>query len=257
MGVRPAAVFGLLREIRRAAEKEGPLVVEGPEALAGALRRELERGARPGAVRGGRPDGADAFVCVLAGATTAEDEERLKLARRRGVPAIAVLAGPGLEPRVPYVLASDVVTVPAASGFPVDEIARALARRLGDDGTSLAARLPVLRRAVCEQLVESSARRNGLVGAAVFVPGADFPVITLAQMRMVLRIAAAHGVEIDQQRLPELLAVLGSGYAFRGLARRLLGYVPIAGWTVRAGVAYTGTRAVGEAAVRYFEATSA
>ena len=254
LGIRPGAVYGLLRELRIAAEDEGPLVVEGPPALAEALRRELSRGAAPGAVRGGSPEGADAFVCVLAGQVTEQEEERLKLAHRKGVPTVAVLAGPGLAPRVPYVLASDVVRVPAGSGFPVDEIARVVANRLGERGTSLAARVPALRQAVCEELIETFSRRTAIIGAAVFVPGADFPVITLAQMRMVLRIAAAHGVKVDQQRLPEILGVLAGGYAFRGLARRLLGVVPVAGFAVCAAVAYAGTRALGEAAVRYFAA---
>ena len=256
MALHPGAIYGLLKELRVAAEEEGPLVVEGPAALADALRRELGRGAAPGAVRGGSPEEGDAFVFVLAGPVGGEDEERLKLAHRKGVPTVAVLAGPGLEPRVPYVLASDVVTVPAGSGFPVDEIARVVANRLGERGTSLAERVPVLRRAVCDELIETFSRRAAVVGAAVFVPGADFPVITLAQMRMVLRIAAAHGVEVDRQRLPEILAVLGGGYAFRGLARRLLGAVPVAGFAVRAAVAYGGTRALGEAAVRYFAAAA-
>jgi uncharacterized protein (DUF697 family) len=256
MGIRPGAVYGLLRELRIAAEEEGPLVVEGPPALAEALRRELSRGAAPGAVRGGSPEGAEAFVCVLAGQVTEQEEERLKLAHRKRVPTVAVLAGPGLEPRVPYVLASDVVRIPAGSGFPVDEIARVAANRLGERGTSLAARVPVLRQAVCEELIETFSRRSAIIGAAVFIPGADFPVITLAQMRMVLRIAAAHGVKVDQQRLPEILGVLAGGYAFRGLARRLLGVVPVAGFAVRAAVAYAGTRALGEAAVRYFAAAA-
>lgn len=253
-GLHPGAVYGLIKELRVAAAAEGSLVVEGPPALVETLRRDLGRGARPGAVRGGSAEGADALVYVLAAAPTAEDEERLKQAHRRRVPVVAVLAGPELDPRVPYVLATDVVRVPAGTGFPIEEIARAVAHRLGEEGASLAARAPVLRRAVCEELVETFSRRNGLLGAVVFVPGADFPVITLGQLRMVLRIAAAHGVEVNQQRVPEVLAVVASGYAFRGLARRALGAVPVMGWAVRAVVAYTGTRALGEAAIRYFEA---
>ncbi len=49
---------------------------------------------------------------------------------------------------MPYVLADDLVRIEPGHGFPVDEIAAAVARRLGDDGTALAARLPVLRGAV-------------------------------------------------------------------------------------------------------------
>jgi uncharacterized protein (DUF697 family) len=47
---------------------------------------------------------------------------------------------------------------------------------------------------------------------------------------------------------------VGAGFAFRTVARELLDVVPFAGWAVKGAVAYTGTRAVGEAAERYFEA---
>jgi uncharacterized protein (DUF697 family) len=79
-------------------------------------------------------------------------------------------------------------------------------------------------------------------------------VLTLNQMRLVLRIAAAHGVEISNDRLPELVAVLGGGLGLRALARELVDLVPGVGWAVKGAIAYAGTRALGEAAVRYFSA---
>jgi uncharacterized protein (DUF697 family) len=88
------------------------------------------------------------------------------------------------------------------------------------------------------------------------VPGADFPVLTLNQIRLVLRLAAAHGVEIDQQRVPEVLATIGAGLGFRAVARQLAGAVPVAGWLVKGGIGYAGTRAVGEAAHRYMHTVS-
>jgi uncharacterized protein (DUF697 family) len=256
MALHPGAVWGLLKELRTSAADEGPLVVEGPPALAETLRRELVRDAAPGAVRGGSPERAQAFVLVVAGPVGPDEEELLKAAHRKGVPTVAVLAGPGLDPRVPYVLATDVVQVPAGAGFPVEEIAAVLAARLEELGPALAARVPVLRQAVCEQLIETFSRRAALIGAAVFVPGADYPAITLAQLRLVLRLAQAHGIEIGRERLPEILGVIGGGFALRGLARTALRYAPVAGFAVRAVVAYTGTKAIGEAAVRYFAATA-
>ena len=77
-------------------------------------------------------------------------------------------------------------------------------------------------------------------------------MLTLNQIRLVLRLAAAHGVELDQSRVPEVLATVGAGFGFRTLARTLLGVVPVAGWAVRGAVAYGGTRALGEAARRCF-----
>jgi uncharacterized protein (DUF697 family) len=166
------------------------------------------------------------------------------------VPIVAVSD----EDAVPYVLAADLVRVPAGQGFPVDEITEAVARRLGENGTALAARLPRLRGAVCKHLISHFAKRNAAVAAAIFIPGVDMPVLTLNQIRLVLRIALAYGQEIDRTRAGELLGVVGVGFGLRAVARELLDFVPIAGWAVKGGVAYAGTKAVGEAAVRYFEA---
>ena len=126
--------------------------------------------------------------------------------------------------------------------------------RVGEGGAPLAARLPVLRRAVCDRIVASFARKNGLAGAAIFVPGADLPVLALNQVRMLLLLDQAYGLELDpRQRLPEIVATVGAGLGLRALARELLDLVPVAGWAVKGGVAYAGTRALGEAAIRRLE----
>jgi uncharacterized protein (DUF697 family) len=102
---------------------------------------------------------------------------------------------------------------------------------------------------VSDQLVASFARKNGIVAAAVWTPGADLPLLALNEVRLLLRLAQAHGAAGDvRDQLPELAAVLGAGFGLRALARELLGLVPGAGWVVKAGVAYAGTRALGEAA---------
>jgi uncharacterized protein (DUF697 family) len=246
----PFTVWGLLKDLRADAEDTRPLQVSG--ALASQLAKELGRGGAPGAVRTeGRLEDAIALVRVLGGKTTEEDERELRAAKRAKLPVIAVQTGAELAD-VPYVLATDVVLCQPGHGFPVDEIASAIANRLGEDATGLAARLPVLRDPVCEMLISRVTRRNGIIGAAVFVPGADFAILTLNQIRLVLRLAAAHGVEIDQSRLPEILATVGAGFGFRAVARQVLGAVPVAGWAVKGGIAYVGTRALGEAARQYF-----
>ena len=249
--ISPGAIWSLVKEARIALEDVRPLQVSG--ALAATLEKELQRGGAPGAVRSqGDVAGAAALVRVLAGAATEEDERELRAARRAKVPTIAVQTGTE-QFDIPYVLATDVVYCRPGSGFPVEEIARALAARLGERGTPLAARLPVLRDAVCDELIETLSRKNGVLGVAIFVPGADFPVLTLNQLRLVLRLASAHGVEVDQSRLPELLGTVAAGLRLpRRYARQLLGIVPVAGWVVKGGIAYAGTRAIGEAARRYF-----
>jgi uncharacterized protein (DUF697 family) len=246
--LKPMAVFRLLKELRVAASDDKPLAVGG--ALAEQLVKELVKGGDARAARVGGPEGAAAYVHVLAAAPGEEDEQVLKRAHRARAPIVALAREH--YPDVPYVLATDVIVIPPGHGFPIEALAHVLAARLGEQGTALAARLPVLRPAVCEWLIASFARKNGIVGAAVFVPGADLPVLTVNQMRLVLRIAAAHGVEISNERLPELVAVVGGGLGLRALARELVDLVPGVGWAVKGAIAYAGTRALGEAAVRYF-----
>jgi uncharacterized protein (DUF697 family) len=254
----PLAVFNLVRELRTSAAKEAPLVLGGAPLLVEALRRELLRDGDPSAVRDaslGALDGAAALVYVLGGEVGEEDERALRAADVAGVPAIVL--GPDPRTPIPYVLATDVLPLRAGEGFPLDELARLLGARVDEGAIALAAKLPALRRGIADALIAKVARTNGIVGAAVFVPGVDFPVLTINQLRLVLRLAAAYGQELDAQRLPEILGVVGSALGFRAVARQALGVVPVAGWAVKGGVAYTGTRAVGEAAIRYFEARAA
>ncbi len=243
----PGSLFSLVREVRRGAGDPRPLAVAGARELVPLLARELRAGGDAAAVVEGRAEHAAALIWVGA-----PEEKALHAASRAGIPVIAVTDAE----TVPYVLATDLVRVPPGSGFPVEEIAAAVARRLGEDGTSLAARLPVLRGPLCEELIRIFSKRNGIIGAAVFIPGVDMPLLTLNQARLVLRIGLAFGQPVDRATGVELLGVVGAGFGFRAIARELLGVVPFAGWAVKGGVAYAGTRAIGEAAVRLFEARS-
>jgi uncharacterized protein (DUF697 family) len=252
--LHPLALWNVAKEVRLAASDERALALAGAPELVSALSRELGRDGDASALVGPEAlDRAAALVLVLVHRPSVLDEALLKKARRARVPVVCLAAGPVEEP-IPFVLATDVVRAEPGEGFPLEELADVLARRLGEAATPLAARLPVLRDAVCAHLVESFARRNAITAAAVFVPGADLPILTLNQARLVLRIASAYGAEIDRQRLPELLGVLGAGFGLRALAREALDFVPVAGWALKGAVAYAGTRALGEAARRYFEA---
>jgi len=244
----PLSILSVVRELRRGTGDQRPIAVAGARELAPILARELRSGGDASAVVEGRV--ADAAILVWVGPV---DEDALRAADRARTPIVAVTN----EQQLPYVLATDIVHVPAGQGFPVDRIAQAIAHRLGEDATALAARLPVLRRAVCDELIHSFARKNALISAAVFVPGVDMPVLTLNQIRLVLRIAIAHGQDLDGQRAVELASVVGFGYGLRTAARELLDFVPIAGWILKGAIAYTGTKAIGEAAMRYFEARTA
>jgi uncharacterized protein (DUF697 family) len=261
--VKPLVVYNLVKEIRTAVEDFRPLLVAGAPETAGKVVAALVAGGDAQAVRdlsGGRPtaydiEGAEVLLYTIEGdRATAEDEKILRLADRHDVGSVCLLVTATADPPdVPYVLATDVIVVRPGQDLPLERIAERIADRLGEKSYVLAAKLPVIRNAVCEEIVRGFARTNGILGAAIFIPGADLPVLTLNQIRMVLRLAAAYGEEIDRERALELLAVVGAGLGFRALARQALTLVPGPGWAIKGCVAYAATLTLGQAAITYFE----
>lgn len=110
-----------------------------------------------------------------------------------------------------------------------------------------------VRRPLSLESVRATSIQNAGVGFIAFIPGADLPIMTLNQAKMVLQIAAAYGQPLTSERVKELAAVVGGGFACRAVARQAVGVVPALGWAVKAGIGYAGTSAMGHAAVEYFE----
>jgi uncharacterized protein (DUF697 family) len=198
----------------------------------------------------------DIVAFVAAGSTADTVAPCVQAVRRAGRRVVALdEAGPGS----PWA---------AEAGVFDDEIAQRLAegqggaptlegrivRAAGDAAAALAAQLPALRRAYCDHVVLTNAAQNAVIGAVVFLPGADMPAMTANQIRMVLKIAAAYGEDVGLDRALEILSVVGSAFVFRALARQALDFVPGFGWALKGTVGFTGTVALGEAAIAYFEA---
>jgi uncharacterized protein (DUF697 family) len=263
--IHPGAVYGIAKEIKAAAEDFRPIVLAGAPARTGELRNALIEGGDSEAVRdlGGKKlsaydiEGAGLLVYVLDGERVSpDDEQALKLADRKGVETICVLAGArSAEPvDVPFVLATNVVQVRPNESLPIEQIAELIAERSDERGYMWAARLPVLRKHVVEHTIQKFSRQNGILGVAIFIPGADMPALTLNQIRMLFHIAAAYGEQIDRERALEILAVVGAGFGLRAVAREALGFIPGIGWAVKGGIAYIGTQALGRAVAAYFDA---
>jgi hypothetical protein len=67
---------------------------------------------------------------------------------------------------------------------------------------------------MCRRRDREAARTNAKAALMIFVPGADMPVLTAVQMRMVLAIGACYGENVSTDRAVELLSVLGAGFGF-------------------------------------------
>jgi uncharacterized protein (DUF697 family) len=207
-------MYRVFRETRDAARQEATLAVTGDSP------RAAEIAARLGAQRGVK--GAE-VILALSGDTLTLSGEAVEDPGEIPVS----LTDAELVPRIVRALDEDYL-VPLAKGY------------------------PPFRRAVCEELIRKNARQNAVVGALP-IPGADMPVMTANQARMVLNIAAAHDEELSLDRARELLGVLAAGFGLRALSRQVVKLIPIGGWAAAAAIGYAGTMAMGRATVLYFE----
>lgn len=143
-----------------------------------------------------------------------------------------------------------------------EEGAAALGERMGawmvaacrDKRLACALAFPFVRKPLAQDAVQATAVQNAGVGLVAFIPGADLPVMTLNQAKMLLQIAAAYGQPMNMARVKELACVVGGAFACRSAARQLVAAVPGLGWAAKAAVGYAGTLAMGRAAIEYFEA---
>jgi uncharacterized protein (DUF697 family) len=237
--------------------------VDTPDALLDAVREGFRpRTSRalvdveviePGTVV--RVDSSADVVVGLVGSGVSDVVPTLADRRRRSVPAVAVALreAVGELPRLIEHPIDDVVTGPDAGELLHGALADWVMRRLPEKRTAVAHNFEFMRRAVAREAVKATAWQNAAIGGLAIIPGADMPLMTLNQGKMLLQIAAAYGQQLGAERIKELAAMVGGGLLFRAFARQALTLVPGFGWAIKAGVGYTGTLAMGNAAIAYFE----
>jgi len=247
-GLGIGQVVALVRETRGFEDALPQISVsgEGASDLALTLTAEGDAGA---VIVGSDPGPAVVAIRLIDGEPSAAEVAILRRISRSEAGLIVVQRGQG---HVPYVLPGDILE--AAADVPMGDLLKSIARHAADDGPALAARLPILRTEVARRLIASTAFANAAIAASTKMQQAQMPVLTFAQSRMVLMLGLSRGEVLprDPQQLalaagPVVAGCVGFGLAARALVRRL----PVSGRLVRAGVAYAGTRVLGEARLRF------
>jgi uncharacterized protein (DUF697 family) len=236
--------------------------VDAPDALVEAAREELHPKTANGIVDVSviepgvalRVDSKANAVIVLIGSGS-HAAAALRDLRERAIPTavVALRDEKGALARLLGHADNDVIVGTDASELIRGPLADWIMTRLEKLRTAFGHNFEFVRRAVAKEIVRSTAWQNAAIGVVVFIPGADMPLMTLNQGKMLLQIAAAYGQSLDTERIKELGAVVAGGFLFRTFARELAGLVPGFGWAVKGGIAYTGTIAMGTAAITYFE----
>ena len=251
-----------LREDREKSIRVAVFVdAEAPEALVEAVREALlpqtGRGilhveaCAPGETLIIDP-GADAVIAIAGPKDTLA--RSIAGAREKFVPTVLLTLGEsGLD-------ASHRLSHPILDTISADEPAHVidglgtwLADRVNGKRLSLATNFTFVRRAVAIESIKATSFQNGVIGFVAVIPGADMPLMTANQAKMILQIAAAYGQPLGAERVKELAIVVGGGFTLRAVARQLLDFIPGFGWALKAAIGYSGTMAMGYAALEYFE----
>lgn len=200
-------------------------------------------------------DPAEDAVVVLVGSGGGSAQDALRASTREGLPVALLATDPigetvGRRNGVP---STDVLVHHDADHLVDEVLGEWLIARLPAKRLALAHNFSFVRRQVAEEAVKATAWQNAMIGVVAIIPGADMPLMTANQAKMLLQIAAAYGEALGVDRVKELAAVVGGGFVFREVARQGLALIPGFGWALKGGVAAGGTIAVGRAAIEYFE----
>lgn len=122
-----------------------------------------------------------------------------------------------------------------------------------EKATAFAANFGFMRTAAANRVVTSCALTNLATGALVFIPGADYPVMTAAQLGMMLELASIYGKPLHVERAYEAAGVAAAGLVLRGAARVLAPRSGRLGFAVKALVAAGGTAAMGRVLMEVYE----
>ena len=148
-------------------------------------------------------------------------------------------------------------------------VVRAMLELRPDLALSLARRLPLFRSDACRMVIRDACRNNAQLSLISALPGvlpitapflpvssiADAVLLTKNQVMMVMRLAAAFGQSPGLTRqVRELLATVATALGWRTVARQVVAVVPAGvGAGMKAAIAWSGTYAVGRAAVVFYE----
>lgn len=218
---------------------------------------------------------ADVVVIITRDGSDASNSAELALVRkleREKVPVVACFLteatdAPSKPLRTQW-LPATVIEAPMRDNtlderVAIQRVVKAVRAHKAIDDIGLARHAPAFRESVSKALIDEVAFSNAAysLGTGVLevnpITGlplnmADMVILTKNQALLAYKIALAMGMNADfKSVMPQLAAVVGSGFVFRQLARGLVGLIP--GWGIlpKVGIAFAGTYATGEAIRRW------
>lgn len=146
---------------------------------------------------------------------------------------------------------------PAASHSPyadmLDELAEWVMRNAPAIRTAFSKSFPFAREAKIRSIIRSAAYQNAVTAAVFFMPGADLPVMTTNQVKMLIQLERQYGYGLDKQTIFEAAAIVVFAFMSRTVVRKVCKSVPMLSWFVKILAGYLITLGMGQAIMAYCE----
>jgi GTPase len=150
-----------------------------------------------------------------------------------------------------------VIPISAKTGLNVaEELIPELIEASPEAALVIGRELPAFRRAAAQRIIRN-ATLVSLAAGLEPIPFVDIPILLGTQIRLVLRLAALYGEQLNttdaKQHARELVATMVGGLGLRYLAEQAAKAVPFGGDFVAGIIAGAATWSIGEVALEYYE----
>ncbi len=229
-----------------------------PSHIVSCLREALVPQTTSGLVRVARLDAptfsvkADSDVALVVSSGSALLQDRVQQIAIAGVPTVVLCESSVEAPFIQHDTAMLGLIAASDATHLLSSLARWILDRTDKD-TAFAANFPFMRISAAMRVVRSATMANLATGALFFMPGADFPVMTMTQLGMMLKLAAVFGKPMRPERAYEAALVLGGALAMRAGARAVSRRFGRPGVLLKVLVAGAGTFGMGCCLSAYYE----
>ena len=153
--------------------------------------------------------------------------------------------------------AAGVIPISARTGENIaEELIPAMIEASPEAALIIGRELPAYRRTAAHRIIRNSTLLSLAAGLEP-IPLIDIPILLGTQIRLVLRLAALYGEQIDSadvmKHARKLVVTMVGGLGLRYLAEQAAKTVPFGGDFVAGAIAGASTWAIGEVALEYYE----
>ncbi|GHO82910.1 GTP-binding protein [Dictyobacter formicarum] len=153
--------------------------------------------------------------------------------------------------------APGVIPVSAKTGENIaEELIPVIIESSPEAALAIGRELPAYRRVAAQRIIRNSTLVSLAAGLEP-IPFVDIPILLGTQIRLVLRLAALYGEQMDnadsKKHARELIATIAGGLGLRYLAQQAAKAVPFGGDFVAGAIAGAATWSIGQVALEYYE----